>query len=90
VQFRLDVETFALVQQRVTELRSQGTLTTVNLYCRGLFLSALGQSKDLAFADEIALMAHASKHRVARLIGELLEEHMETIVQAALTEPDDG
>lgn len=89
VQFRLDRETFALVQARVSELRSQGTLTTVNLYCRALLLSALGQPKDTAFADEIAMMAHAAKNRVSREIGDLLEANMQAIVEAALTPSDE-
>lgn len=87
VQFRLDVETFGLVRAKVAELREQGVNTSENLYCRALVLSALGQPKDVAFADEIALMSHAAKNRVARAIGELLEEHMSAIVEAALTEP---
>jgi hypothetical protein len=88
VQFRLDKEVFALLQERVAELRTQGTLTTVNLYARSLLVAALGQSTEVAFADEIAMMAHAARNNISRRIADLLEANMDALVQGALTPPE--
>lgn len=83
VQFRLDNETFGLIEERVAELAQQETKTTPDAYCRALVLAALGQPANIAFADEIAINAYAARHRIAQFIGQLIEANMEAIVQAA-------
>lgn len=92
VEFRLENDVYALLQEQVRRLAANGTITTVDQYARALCLSALGQAAQLAFADEVAIAAHNAKRRVGAYIGQLIEENMEGVVEAAQggTAPEDG
>lgn len=94
IQFRLDWDTFALVEERVAELHQQGVKTSPSLYCRALVLAALGQPENVALANDLSLRAQAVSTRAVKAMGAVLKQHLEEIVQAAmsaaLTPSDDG
>ena len=83
VQFRLEDEVYAALQEHVRRLQAEGSITTVDQYARALCMAALGQAPQIAIADEIAIAAHNAKRQIANYLGQLIEENMPSIVQAA-------
>lgn len=86
VQFRLENATYQLIEDQVFALKEQGTEISPDAYCRALVLSALQQPKQVAVADEIVMRVHRAKHSVAAFLAELLDEHMDDIIVAALSD----